>query len=67
MRGFKSGVTKWYRIAEPEKVVWQRNFHEVEIQDARHYEAVRDYILNNPAEWGGGPSDVYLGSEGSIS
>jgi hypothetical protein len=28
IRGFKIGVTKWFRQKSPDFVVWQRNYYE---------------------------------------
>ena len=32
--------------------VWQRNFHDEIIRDDRHLDFVRQYIINNPRNWG---------------
>jgi putative transposase len=51
--GFKSVVTR--RINEmrctPGAPVWQRNYYERIIRNDREYNAIREYILNNPANW----------------
>ncbi|MFH1009855.1 MAG: transposase [bacterium] len=50
---FKSAVSR--RINElrgtPGAPVWQRNYYEHVIRDERDLEQVREYILNNPAQW----------------
>ena len=33
--------------------VWQRNYYERIIRDERQLEAIRRYILENPARWAG--------------
>ena len=51
--GFKSAATK--RINElrnaPGTPVWQRNYYEHVIRDEYDLSRVRDYIVNNPAQW----------------
>ena len=53
MAGFKSAATK--RINElrnaPGTPVWQRNYYEHVIRDEYDLSRVRDYIVNNPAQW----------------
>lgn len=53
--GFKSAATM--RINNhrdmPGAPVWQRNYHDVIIQNERHWRAAREYLRRNPAEWGG--------------
>ncbi len=59
VRGFKIGVTKWFRNREgdpgrdqPVKI-WQRNYHERIIRDERAYQIISKYIHNNPLNWKG--------------
>ena len=51
--GFKSAVTK--RINEirrtPGVKLWQRNYYEHVIRDENELNSVREYIINNPAQW----------------
>ena len=51
--GFKSTVTK--RINQmrctPGQPVWQRNYYEHVIRNERELDAVRQYIVDNPARW----------------
>jgi len=53
IRSFKSAITK--RINElrdtPGAPVWQRNYYEHVIHDERELDAVRRYVVNNPATW----------------
>lgn len=57
--GFKSICTK--RINElrnnPGFPVWQRNYHERIIRNERSLNAIRQYILSNPANWGLDPEN----------
>ena len=53
IRSFKSAATK--RVNElrqtPGATLWQRNYWERVIRDERELNLVREYILNNPAQW----------------
>lgn len=53
VRGFKSAVTK--RInkirATPGMPVWQRNYYEHVIRNDADLDRIREYMLNNPANW----------------
>ncbi len=51
IRGYKIGVTKWFRNNSNIKTVWQRNFHEHIIRSADEYNRISDYIINNPKNW----------------
>ena len=51
VRGFKIGVTKWFRENSYTQIIWQRNYHERIIRDDKHYANIARYILNNPAQW----------------
>jgi putative transposase len=53
IRGFKIGVTKWFREKMPGMVVWQRNFYEHIIRDDKSIYAIRKYIRENPVNWPG--------------
>jgi putative transposase len=51
VRGFKIGVTKWFRANTDLHSIWQRNYHEHVVRgddDLRH---IREYIISNPARW----------------
>ena len=57
IRGYKIGVTKWFRNNmvrvqnfEP-KPIWQRNYYEHIIRDEKSYQHISDYIINNPKNW----------------
>ena len=53
VRSFKAAVTK--RINEtrgtPKTPVWQRNYYEHVIRNEESLQRIREYILNNPAQW----------------
>ena len=51
VRGFKIGVTKWFRQNTREHVVWQRNFYEHIIRNDDSLNRIREYILYNPIRW----------------
>src|SRR5690606_5978540 len=56
VRGFKIGVTKWFRHNHPDKFppkqpVWQRNYHDRIIQNEKSFNRITNYILNNPKKW----------------
>lgn len=51
IRGFKIGVTKWFRQKSPDFVVWQRNYYERVIRGEKELFEMRQYIINNPANW----------------
>jgi putative transposase len=52
VRSFKSGVTKRSRdtlsVAE---AVWERNYFERVIRSGREFDAVTQYIIENPLKW----------------
>ena len=51
VRGFKIGVTKWFRINTDIFTVWQRNYYEHVIRNEESLNRIREYIQNNPARW----------------
>lgn len=63
VRGYKIGVTKWFRSNvgvqnvgvqdfEPlPQPIWQRNYHEHIIRNEKSYQIISDYILHNPEKW----------------
>lgn len=63
LRGYKIGVTKWFRdkcmkenwvmIEREEIVLWQRNYYEHIIRNEQEYLALSKYIKNNPKNWKG--------------
>ena len=59
IRGYKIGVTKWFRNnAKPVGVqnfeplqVWQRNYYEHIIRNEQSYQNICNYIIDNPSNW----------------
>lgn len=51
VRGFKIGVTKWFRNNTQIETVWQRNYHENIILNEQSYQIISNYIENNPSKW----------------
>jgi REP element-mobilizing transposase RayT len=51
VRGFKIGVTKWFRISNPGTIVWQRNYFEHIIRNDKSLFLIRQYIRDNPLKW----------------
>jgi putative transposase len=52
VRGFKIGVTKWYRSNINNDEIWQRSFYEHVIRNDKAYAAISEYIIHNPDSWG---------------
>jgi REP element-mobilizing transposase RayT len=53
VRSFKSVATRRTNAVRrtPAAPVWQRGYWESIVRNARHLEAVRRYIANNPLHW----------------
>jgi REP element-mobilizing transposase RayT len=51
IRGYKIGVTKWFRCNTDIEFVWQRNYYEIIIRTEKSYRCIREYIINNPKNW----------------
>lgn len=51
VRGFKIGVTKWYRQQSDASQIWQRNYWEHIIRNEPELNRIRQYIVNNPMKW----------------
>ena len=51
VRGFKIGVTKWFRQNTKTHDVWQRNYYDIIIQNEKSYFTISEYIENNPLKW----------------
>jgi REP element-mobilizing transposase RayT len=51
IRGFKIGVTKWFRANTNVYNVWQRNYYEHIIRNENKLNKIREYIINNPLKW----------------
>lgn len=55
VRGFKIGVTKYYRYEvknDSKAILWHRNYYDNIIFDMNGYENIARYIINNPKNWG---------------
>lgn len=51
VRGFKIGVTKWYRQRSAASKIWQRNYWDHIIRNESELNRIRQYILDNPMQW----------------
>ena len=53
VQNFKSISTRKMNAARatPGTPIWQRNYHEHVVRNDEELEAIRQYILNNPANW----------------
>ncbi len=56
IRGYKIGVTKWFRNDRlenypPERQIWQRNYYEHIIRNSNSCQHISDYIVNNALNW----------------
>lgn len=51
VKGFKIGVTKWFRNNTNIKNVWQRNYYKHIIRNEISFHKISDYIINNPNKW----------------
>ena len=51
VRGFKIGVTQWFRQNSDEHNIWQRNYYEHIIRNQESYQKISAYIVNNPGQW----------------
>ncbi|MCC7400479.1 MAG: hypothetical protein IT214_03250 [Chitinophagaceae bacterium] len=51
VRGFKIGVTKWFRSNGNMENIWQRNYWEHIIRDEKSLQRISEYINNNPINW----------------
>ncbi len=51
VRGFKIGVTKWFRENTTYSDIWQSNYHERIIRDYDGYLKAIQYTKDNPKNW----------------
>lgn len=51
VRGFKIGVTRWFRVNTDIHLVWQRNYYEHIIRNEDAYLKIAEYIQTNPQRW----------------
>ncbi len=54
MAGYKGAVTRWLRaeLQEAGFVLWQPGFHEHVVRSEKRFDAIREYVLDNPGRWG---------------
>ncbi len=53
IRGFKSSVTTQAKKSGNAVFGWQSRFHDHIIRNARSFERIQNYIINNPSNWKG--------------
>ena len=51
IRGFKIGVTKYFRSEENYEFQWQKSFYDHIIHSDKSLHEIRKYIVNNPLKW----------------
>jgi putative transposase len=51
VKGFKIGVTKWFRMQTTIKDVWQRNYYVKIVRDDMAFYNISQYIKKNPSKW----------------
>ena len=51
IRGYKIGVTKWFRENQMGTRIWQRNYYEHVIRNEKSCQLISQYIINNPGRW----------------
>ncbi len=51
MKGFKIGITRWFRTNIDIHAVWQRNYYEHIIRNEDAYLKIAEYIQTNPQRW----------------
>jgi REP element-mobilizing transposase RayT len=51
VRGFKIGVTNWFRRQSIGSEIWQRNYWEHLVRTDDELERIRIYIADNPKNW----------------
>lgn len=53
VRGYKIGVTKYFRACNNYEFAWVKSFHDYIISDLGHLKKCRHYIKNNPLKYAG--------------
>jgi putative transposase len=53
LRGFKAATTKHFRERRQhlQAAIWQRNYYEHVVRNDEELTRIREYIVNNPAQW----------------
>jgi REP element-mobilizing transposase RayT len=67
VRGFRIGVSKWFRANTDLHSIWQRNYHEHVVRNEQELLAIREYILANPARWNEDENNPTLVNPGLMS
>ncbi|MCM8749378.1 hypothetical protein NET02_09490 [Thermomicrobiaceae bacterium CFH 74404] len=57
VRGFKIGVTRWFRQHTDISGVRQRNYYEHIVHDEQSLTRIRQYIADNPLRWANDPEN----------
>ncbi len=48
---YKSGVSRKIRKIDPNRVVWQRSYHDHVIRNQSSYEKIWNYVMHNAQKW----------------
>ena len=51
VRGYKTGVTKWFRKNSDIYNVWHKNYYDILIRDDEMFIKISNYIEDNPKNW----------------
>ena len=51
VKGFKIGLTKWFRNHTELHQIWQRNYYEHVIRNDEDLNQIREYIIYNLLKW----------------
>jgi REP element-mobilizing transposase RayT len=60
IRSYKAGVTRQCRDLGLKRMIWQPRFHDHLLRGDTVIGAVRDYIRDNPANWGADKENPFL-------
>jgi len=63
IRSYKAGVTRRCGELGLERAIWQPRFHDHLLRGDAVINAVRDYIRNNPANWGADKENLFWPSQ----
>ncbi|MEO8112027.1 MAG: transposase [Ginsengibacter sp.] len=50
---YKAAVKRWCNANAHEYFEWQSRFHDHIIRNAKSYEKIKNYVINNPKNWNG--------------
>lgn len=51
IQAYKAAVTRWCKAKQQPNFNWQPRFYDHIIRNERSLKAIREYIVNNPAQW----------------